>query len=388
LGHAPSPGPPFDRAWGRGQNRRHAIASRPQRSRERRPGRRFAPRRNTAGRDRSPGVLLRATRRTESPAAPRRVRPRARLAKYAVVEEINERGLRGPEVPYRKPEDEYRVLLLGDSFAEGYTVAFEDTLGERLAAELDRRSDRRYQVINAGTGGYSTDQELLFFRREGSRYEPDLTILLFYVNDITPNAKPVYSRFGYVIEKPLFSVEAGELQLVNVPLTLQPRKVLDTRSDLGVWRRHSLVLRLLARWRNVPALYGAAFRLGLVEAESDVAGTLYEPEEILGWSMTLRLLEALHRETREAGSRFVVFYVPTRSLGEGDVRLAAALAEFARERDLPFVDPVEPMRDETRRLRSETGRGLYFPRDGHWNEHGHRVAARLLAEFLATSVLP
>ena len=64
------------------------------------------------------------------------------------------------------------------------------------------------------------------------------------------------------------------------------------------------------------------------------------------------------------------------------------LRAFAEPREIPFVDPIARFRDETDALAARTGRGLYFPLDGHWNENGHRLAARILADVLADGVLP
>lgn len=38
---------------------------------------------------------------------------------------MNSKGIRGPEYPYEKPPEEFRILFLGDSYAEGYAVEFE-----------------------------------------------------------------------------------------------------------------------------------------------------------------------------------------------------------------------------------------------------------------------
>jgi hypothetical protein len=44
--------------------------------------------------------------------------------------------------------------------------------------------------------------------------------------------------------------------------------------------------------------------------------------------------------------------------------------KIAGELGLPFVDLLGPLR--------MAGRGLYFPRDGHWTEKGHLVAAQAM----------
>ena len=103
---------------------------------------------------------------------------------YQTTEKINSKGIRGPEYGYTKHPNEFRILVLGDSFAEGYTVDFQDLFSEVLKRQLNDRQDRYFEVTNTGTAGYSTDQELILFQREGRKYNPDLTIILFYY----PNA--------------------------------------------------------------------------------------------------------------------------------------------------------------------------------------------------------
>jgi hypothetical protein len=101
------------------------------------------------------------------------------------IEILNSRGLRGREYPYEKPANEYRVLVLGDSFAEGRLVGFHDTSFEVLEQKLrEAGGGSRYEVISAGTGGYSTDQAFLWFDAEGRKYSPDLVVLMFYENDV------------------------------------------------------------------------------------------------------------------------------------------------------------------------------------------------------------
>ncbi len=125
---------------------------------------------------------------------------------YEVTERFNSRGVRGPEYAIQKPQGEYRIVVLGDSFAEGYTVEFEELFSEILKKRLNERYQRPIQVINFGVAGYSTDQELLLFESEVKKYQPDLTILIFHDSDVSFNALKYYGSWqrGY---KPVFVLE-------------------------------------------------------------------------------------------------------------------------------------------------------------------------------------
>jgi hypothetical protein len=106
---------------------------------------------------------------------------------FTVAMDYNAHAYRGPLVDYAKPAGTFRVLLLGDSYLEGYTVPLQDRV-----AEVAQRLLPNVQIVSLGTGGYSTDQELLWLRSEGERYAPDLVVVLFCVNDVWYNNRASY----------------------------------------------------------------------------------------------------------------------------------------------------------------------------------------------------
>ena len=94
---------------------------------------------------------------------------------------INANGLRDRQHSYERRDDIERILVLGDLFAWGYGVE----KSERFSQLLEK--SRGVEVINAGVSGYSTDQELLWYRNEGIKYETDLVILVLAGNDVGDN---------------------------------------------------------------------------------------------------------------------------------------------------------------------------------------------------------
>jgi hypothetical protein len=328
-------------------------------------------------------------------------------AEYRQVLRINAQGLRGPERPYAKAPGLRRVLLLGDSFAEGYTVAEPDTVAavlERLLCDPPRGDgvpeQGSWEVLNGGTHGWSTDQEYLFWRDEGARYRPDDVVLLFYYNDLPGNL----SADG----KPYFDLEDGGLRLRNSPVARPPEG--QARGDrarpfrLLPWRG-SMALRLLSNRTSAgnPELHDALARVGLVEPDESGPPPLdltpfsavHRTETDRMWGVTRAILASLQKDVVAAGGRLLVFYVPARfevnqrawqltrrRFGLGPrwkpERVAERLHATCGELGIPLLDP----RAELSAL-EESGRSAYFPQDGHWTEAGHRAAALLLAGRLA-----
>jgi hypothetical protein len=101
----------------------------------------------------------------------------------------NEQGLVDDPMPDpRKPAGAFRVLVLGDSFTQGFTVGRDDLyvdLLERRWVAQGRAAD----IVNAGTEGWSTDQEVAWFLRHGAKFEPDVVLIAAYENDLYWNGQ-------------------------------------------------------------------------------------------------------------------------------------------------------------------------------------------------------
>lgn len=137
-----------------------------------------------------------------------RKRPGARVLfdrrDYRVEVVINSKGLRDRERTYERPSGTLRLLALGDSFVEGYSVPFEQSVGQVLERSI-RTPACSVEVINGGTAAYSTDQEYLFYRSEGARYGAQLVLLFFYLNDIPYNTSTESAH----VPKPRLSFRGG-----------------------------------------------------------------------------------------------------------------------------------------------------------------------------------
>lgn len=101
------------------------------------------------------------------------------------VFDTNDLGLRGPQV---RDDGSRRILAIGDSCTWGWGVSQDASYPAVLQRLLDERSDgARYQVINAGTPGYTSYQGLLYLRERGLPLHPFILILGYGFNDAWPD---------------------------------------------------------------------------------------------------------------------------------------------------------------------------------------------------------
>lgn len=321
---------------------------------------------------------------------------------YAVTETINSLGFRGPEIPPTKVGGEYRVLVLGDSFTEGYTVDQQDLFSIRLNARLsEAHSGSQITVINAGTTGYSTDQELLLLRQVGARLEPDLVVLMFCDNDLLYNLRPNY----WSSAKPLFQMDtAGGVAPVNIPLQRRAPREFSSIHRVKAWLlRNSHLYRLVRdRVRSLPGLLMLARSVGVLDgtaavpAEFRVYRREQDEETAAAWEITTALLEEIQREAQKLGSKLLIFHVPFRAAvyredwtwmkqqwglteEEWDMnQVGVSLAQIAAKLGILYVDPVDRFLARARAL--ESNKRLYYRIDGHWTAAGHELVAGILGE--------
>jgi lysophospholipase L1-like esterase len=333
-----------------------------------------------------------------------RKRPGARATyrrrEFTEEVEINSRGLRDIERGYEAAPGVFRILLLGDSFVEGYTVDLQSTVGWRLEQMLGG-GDCKAEVINGGTSGWSTDQEYLFYVDEGSRYTAKVVVLFFYYNDVLFNDRDNY--FGR--PKPLLVLKETGLDVANEPVPQpRPRDGNDARADQRQ-TGSALVSMLRDRLkRGAPRAYDALARLGLWPPlggsepgeEMRVYKTGATPRIDGAWAATARILEALARETAARGARLLVAYVPNRmEVRDRDFELtrrAYAMDERGWDRGLPLrrlrviaeaaAIPVVDLTPALRRADASLLDGAYFTYDPHWTALGHRVAGAEVARSL------
>ncbi len=109
---------------------------------------------------------------------------------------INHAGFRDDlDYPEDKPVGTFRILVLGDSFTFAGKVALRETLVKVLEERLQRSDpSRRYEALDLAVPGYNSEQEATALEEVGLRYQPDLVIVAFVLNDALPAGQLVPTK--------------------------------------------------------------------------------------------------------------------------------------------------------------------------------------------------
>jgi hypothetical protein len=326
---------------------------------------------------------------------------------------INSQGLRDREHVTGKPHDVYRIAVLGDSYAEALQVPIDGafwTLVPQHLAHCGFATGKQIQAINFGVSGYGTAQELLTLRHRAWNYEPDLVLLAFFPgNDVRNNSKALETNKL----RPFFVLRDGTLELddsFREAAQFQEYKRRGARfTALRKLRLYQLTQKLRAADRGVR--HNAPVAVALAEGRQDIP-SLIEPgldEHVLrepadpawqeAWTITEKLIIAMHEEVRARGAHFVLTVLSAPAAVYPDPALRKRYADFLRVDDLFYPEArlerlgqqqgfeVVVLGREMQRYADFTGEFLHgFPNGklgfGHWNPAGHALGALLIARHL------
>lgn len=91
--------------------------------------------------------------------------------------DVNEFSMPEPEISIPKPKGVTRIIILGDSLPYFGDPTFIDLLQETY------RANNKIEILSAATPGYTTYQEVTYYKNFLNRLEPNLVLLSYCLND-------------------------------------------------------------------------------------------------------------------------------------------------------------------------------------------------------------
>lgn len=274
--------------------------------------------------------------------------------------------------------DEADVVLIGDSYVEGWYVSDQETVASQLETHLGR------SVENMGVAGYGSLQELIVLKEDALPLSPQVVVWFFFEgNDLYDD-----QRFEDTMTSPPSQAdEVGES---------------GGFANEG-WARRSLLLNGLQRLRRLSAplldplppyyarLTGADSKAPLIYF-ADYAAVPWDDWIESRWVVARDSMEQAVRIARRAGIDLIFCFVPIKfRVYQPFVRfpadsptsdwtvwpIVARFSEFCRSAGVPCID-LTPLFQEAVRQ----GGMPYAPEDSHWSSEGHELVAARLAKEL------
>lgn len=306
----------------------------------------------------------------------------------------NEWGFRGWNAPREKSANTIRVALIGDSYVEALQVEESAMVGNVLNDLLRERPERKragkkVEVLSFGVSGYGTAQGYLLYQEVVRSFEPDVVVAMVTVeNDVRNNSQALEGE----PTKPYFTLE-------NEALNLKP-PVIDAS-----WAKRLNRFAL----RHSELYQFSILRLQRIFAKSPVGNEGYPEDYLLfacegnetwkdAWDVTGKILNQWKQEVEGDGQRFLMARVPGFITVQDDKNLSALQEKYPAmkggcwDRDRPteqlnqiaaasridYIDLLPAFIDDF----NATGQTSHLLKDGHWNERGHALGAKVLVEVI------
>jgi hypothetical protein len=273
----------------------------------------------------------------------------------------NQFGLRAPDdIQLKKTSGRKRILVLGDSYVWGVGASQEELF---TTPEVYGTND---EVINCGISGYGTDQEYLFYLREGQKFDVDQVVLAFTLyNDVENNLNS--KQYSYL--KPYFTLNGGQLVLHNdhVRYSAVDAFFRNLNRESRVWN--------LAH-QGFQGLIDTVLRKQKKHSETDV---VVSDADRRGIELTLAILNKLKEAVEARHAEFSVVFIPYKPRVEnhlpGNHPFAPLLAAGLTQMGVSYREPYPEF------LKSAiAGVDPFNVGDNHFNAAGHALFAKFVTD--------
>jgi len=256
-----------------------------------------------------------------------------------------------------------RILMLGDSFTQGYAAEVGDSFVETLEKNLPDAL-----VWNAGIGGTGTNQALATFAGLGPALQPQLTVLGFFSNDFQDNLFPLDSKLRSVLaDGTIEVVRYYVLDPAGNPVRLELTASLLEYARAGKLPIPNEFERLVGNTRLGSLSLLLKERIDAVKVSSDA-------HFARAAELTRAYLRSLQQSVAAQGSEFLVLIIPFRPDLTPPKMRYETLIQILRDLEIAYLDPTDV-------LKAPEDFAPYP--DVHWNSAGHQKVGALLSECVA-----
>ena len=317
-----------------------------------------------------------------------RLRPDKRTVCAGVEIKISSQGLRDELHIMPKPPGAYRILFLGDSQTFGAGVRADEAFPKQVGSLLG------VETINTGCPGWGPDQEVLFLKNYGIRFQPVVAVLAIFIgndfDDLLANPEDRYivtdlSGFQPCSEGALAGKHTSFSRKVKSLLRYQCRTYafLADKSKLVKANNNSLYARKFKLENRIP--FALQIYKIVETAESQTARqrmdvvisdfAAYCREQHI--EPYVAIIPSQDQTDEKRFEKIVKTY--GLNLSDFDRTLPnKALVAFCRTLNVECFDGYSVIADNSQ----EGPQGAYLVNDTHLNRYGHRIIAEGLARVL------
>jgi hypothetical protein len=338
---------------------------------------------------------------------------------YSINLDYNNQGFRDKEFSFKRGEGERRILFLGDSFVEGTGVSVEKRASNLIQAQLQKK-DSRFNVINAAQLATNPITYFENFIQFGVALKPELIVVGVFIGNDFQNSRafPVPKNYSvvetYSPRRPKDSIPSffyfGYLRTLIIGVFSEKELLVKSEVTDKFWDfyfKQKVNKDFYIKKSNLPLLQYETFEkllskdvvqdfydgklnpsyfLSAIYSHEGRGEQLYDREDL---SNVVSIMSVMNDECIRRGIKLVVVTYPDifqlapglysrhllETLGMFDVPKSMFQLKDLR---LTFLSELEKIGITHIDLTSALSISDYYLFDGHLNEGGQAVAAKLI----------
>jgi lysophospholipase L1-like esterase len=320
---------------------------------------------------------------------------RFKTQEWDVVYNINSEGVRRSGFEKIKLKGVKRIIVVGDSFVEGYGLSENEMFTKKLEDQLNSNSQEKFEVIPAGVSGSSTVQERQSIINKWLDYNPDLIILEMNVTDFKENFD-AENRFSENIfaSPPLFKEQDKPVVNKYSLLFFIPTPV-KYYLNQNFYTYRLLNTRLKSFFEKMKGKENKPFIEGDIKSDlfAITRQNLFDNYEEI-WKIPQNSIAQIQKALSAKKVPLALLYIP-----HGHVVAKNQWLQGRKYYDLSRLDiypnripeelksrfPALPLIDLTPAFKSHADKLLYFPLDGHINPYGAEIASEAINDSLKSN---
>lgn len=311
---------------------------------------------------------------------------RHQSACFDATYQTNSIGLKAKEINPDKPN----IVLLGDSYLEGYGVSNDET----IVHFLDSAFQQQYNFLPFGSsGGFGTVNEYALYENFARHYEPELVILFWLnYNDLYDNLNAIKS--GFIDENGNYTFD----RLDYLEETLDMIDAMGEPEDLDnqvTFFTFSLAKRGFRTLQNV-SQYWTNVKGNFKDAIGQVYATEVSPNLNKAYQLTEKVIRDLNIVVeRDRSQLILVNLFDPYQVDEGWLKVMEEklgvpidplipnqkLATICENNNVPYLSLYQPTVDKIRKDQMEFPY-FNFSCDNHLTPDGNRWVAKLVGDYI------
>jgi hypothetical protein len=296
---------------------------------------------------------------------------------------VNSEGHRDKKITFEKGDDVFRILVLGDSFTVAHNVPQENSYPKILEGFLNKQSNKTYEVVNAGVGGWEPFQYAQYYFYYGKQLNPDLILIGFFVGNDTYNQYTEVSQTMTAVNGRLLHREKAESKFIKLKVffyeklhlarLILNKGIIATNDNKKSFARKDCedFTKFYIRLQRIRVKNHLKRRQHLYNRARNSIHQIYRIKKDADYS-SIPLVVALIPDELQINPALQKVVVDDDMRNRYDFKMPQPmLVEMFRDSDVGTIDLLPAFIKDPRCL---------YLNDTHWTSEGHKLAASIIYE--------